>query len=98
MNQAAIKALAPGRVGVQGVLTFYSVPAALRDSLAMFAEGDSLEVDLSGVTRSDSAGIALALEWTRMARQRNMTLRFVNVPSQMQSLAQVGGVDQLLAW
>ncbi|MEK6749344.1 MAG: STAS domain-containing protein [Pseudomonadota bacterium] len=98
MSQASLQTLAAGQVAVRGELTFYSVPELLRDSKEVFTRGQSIVIDLAGVTRSDSAGIALVLEWLRSARRQRAELRFVNVPEQMQALARVGGVDALLAW
>lgn len=98
MSGARLTRTETGALRVEGELTFYNVPEVLKTSLATFAGSEALEVDLSGVTRSDSAGISLVLEWTRMAHKRNKSLRFTHVPAQMLSLARVGGVDTLLAW
>ena len=61
--------------------------------------GDSatIRVDLSGVTRSDSAGLALLVEWLREAERRYKAITFVNMPAQMQSIARVCGLDEMLS-
>jgi len=51
-------------------------------------------VDLSAVTRTDSAGLALLLELKRLTRQSSLTLQ--NMPQQMSQLAQVNDVTALL--
>lgn len=51
-------------------------------------------LDLSGVTRADSAGLALLLELTR----RSPGLKLVNAPPQLRKLAEFFGLDELLAF
>ncbi|WP_353570803.1 STAS domain-containing protein [Candidatus Albibeggiatoa sp. nov. BB20] len=52
-------------------------------------------VDLSAITRTDSAGLALLLELKRLTKQSTLSLQ--NMPQQMSQLAQVNGVAELLA-
>jgi phospholipid transport system transporter-binding protein len=54
-------------------------------------------LDLGGVGRADSAGLALLVEWSRQARRGRTALRFVNVPAQIRSLARVSHLEWLLA-
>lgn len=75
------------------------------DSVAQFAEqnpllgmpsGGDLSIDLSGVSRSDSSGLALLISWAREAKQQNTVLSFAQVPEKMKSLAKVSGLDAVL--
>ena len=59
-------------------------------------EGDALDIDLSHVERSDSAGLALLVECLRHARQSGKTIRFFNIPAQMLAIARVSGLDEVL--
>jgi len=52
-------------------------------------------IDLSAVTRTDSAGLALLLELKRLTRQSTLSLQ--NMPQQMLQLAKVNDVTELLA-
>ncbi|MEK7989731.1 MAG: STAS domain-containing protein [Thiotrichaceae bacterium] len=52
-------------------------------------------IDLSAVTRTDSAGLALLLELKRLTRQSTLSLQ--NMPQQMSQLAKVNDVAELLA-
>ena len=88
------------KLTVSGELNFQTVPSLVKQSVAMLAQGDAateLVVDLQGVGRSDSSGVALMIEWMRHAEARNKGIRFQNIPSQMQSIARVCGVDEILA-
>ena len=61
-----------------------------------FAQTGALELDLSGVERADSAGLALLLEWKRLTQGRGQPLRLRNIPRQLRNLALVSGVDAML--
>lgn len=81
---------------LSGDLTFDSVAEVLGGSRGMFKSGGrDLVVDLSAVTRMDSAGLALMLEWLRMARQHRVSIRFCNIPARIQNLAAACGVDRI---
>jgi phospholipid transport system transporter-binding protein len=85
-----------GRFKITGALNFDTVPTVWQTSQRLFQGCDSLFIDFSGVTHSDSAGLALAMEWMREARVNNKSLRFYLIPAQMLEIARVCGVDQAL--
>lgn len=80
-----------------GELSFARV-RELRDSAAaQVASGSGpVELDLSGVTRVDSAGLALLLELTRVARRAGRELRCTRAPEQLRRLADFFGLTPLL--
>ncbi len=86
-----------GGFRVSGELVFDTVPALLDQGRALF-DGDAadVELDFNGVTRADSAGVALLIEWMRMAHRRHRNIAFRNVPDQMIAIARVSGVDAVL--
>jgi len=53
-------------------------------------------IDLSGVTAVDSAALSVVLAWMRAARQNGSTLRLEGVPQQLQSLAALYDLGDLL--
>ncbi|MCK5716935.1 MAG: STAS domain-containing protein, partial [Thiomargarita sp.] len=75
-----------------GTLSFANVPTLLAELLksSLVSKGGTL--DLRDVTRTDSAGLALLIE----LRSKNVPITFQNIPVQMQSLANVSGVQELL--
>ena len=81
---------------VSGPLTFDSVPAVYAASRAWFAGSDGMTIDLALVSTADSAGLALLIEWMRSARLSGAPLRFANIPSQMQELIRVNGLQDTL--
>lgn len=80
---------------VEGELTFASVPEVQESSLELFSSPPAT-LDLAGVERIDSAGIALVIEWARRARLSGAAMHLVNVPAGMTSLARTTGLDRLL--
>lgn len=82
---------------VSGELRFDTVPALLERGRAMFAGGaPALRLDLNEVSRADSAGLALLIEWFRAARAAGQEIAFVNVPPKMFAMARVSGLDDVL--
>jgi phospholipid transport system transporter-binding protein len=53
-------------------------------------------IDLSGITRADSAGLALLIDWLRIARREKVTLRFEKLPEQLTQIAEVCDLHSVL--
>lgn len=79
-----------------GVLSFESVPALSEQAEALFDGQSRVEIDLNDVQRSDSAGVALLVEWMGQAQRRAVEIRYLNVPAQMLAIARVSSLDQIL--
>ena len=62
----------------------------------MFEEHSSIEVDFAGVIDSDSAGLALLLEWVNWAKYTVREIHFHNVPGQVNAIAQISEVEEML--
>jgi phospholipid transport system transporter-binding protein len=84
-----------GRCTVQGPLTMANVTGVLEESARLF-EGNEILVDLQGVTEVDSAAVSLLLEWRRQALASKRRIEYVNLPSNLKSLADLYGVSDLL--
>lgn len=85
-----------GRFSLEGAMTFETVAAILRKGEKMFDSHTRLEVDLAGVTDSDSAGLALLLEWITWANHTVREIRFSNMPARIEAIAKTTEVDHLL--
>lgn len=82
---------------LSGEMTFGTASAAIRDAAGIITSAYTpLEFDLSGILRADSAGVALLLEWQRIARRARCELRYVNLPVSVQSIMRVSGVTSML--
>lgn len=97
MNEPQIEVRGPGDVGVSGELTFATVMKLHGKAMPLFQQqGEDLTVDLSAVSRADSAGLALLIEWMRWANQRGVTIAFRAIPDQLRAIATASDLDELL--
>ena len=81
---------------VSGDLSFATVPE-LNHKGRVFIEQNSCPVfDLSKVTFSDNAGVALLVSWERYAKSKGEKISFVNLPKQLLDLIEAGGLKDIL--
>lgn len=93
----AVQPVGEGCYLLSGTLTFVNARAALRSLSEVVRDGGGgVLLDLQSVVRVDSAGLALLIEVMRLARQRDVRLRFRNLPAQVGALAAVSGVAAML--
>ncbi len=78
---------------LSGELSFATVGSLLTEFSQRSHTTPPKVLDLSEVSRTDSAGLALLIEWLK----QSATITFRNIPEQMQSLATVSGVQELLS-
>ena len=89
---------APGTLSAQGPLTFASARRAseLGAAALSHAAAAKLEIDCRGITASDSAGLAVLLEWLSVARRAGRSLRYAQLPEGLAALARISDVEELL--
>lgn len=85
-----------GRFAVNGDLSFATANTLLRRSEKMFARHQSLAIDLAGVEKADSAGLALIIEWKSQAASRQADMRIEGVPETLIAIAKTSEVEDLL--
>jgi phospholipid transport system transporter-binding protein len=95
-QHASFEVLDGDRSRVIGSLHFTTVSALLPVGVEAIVGGRATVIDLAGVTSSDSSGLALLIEWLSVAKGASQTLRFDNIPSQLQQLARLSEVEELL--
>lgn len=95
-TSAVVRQNGIGRIQLCGILSFQTVPNLLMQSRGMFEKHGDIQVDLSEVIRSDSAGVALLVEWMNEAHRHNQEIQFLNMPAQMLGIARVSSLDQVL--
>lgn len=94
----AIVETSPGRYEAQGPLTFATARRALDAGIGAFAasRGSTLEMDCAGVGASDSAGLAVLIEWLAWARRNGRELTLAHVPPAIRAIARICEVEELL--
>src|SRR5689334_19674078 len=88
----------PGRVAVTGELTFGTARDA-RTLGILVLEGSRAErivIDCRGVSRADSAGLAVLLDWLAWGRKRTRPVSLENLPDSLLAIARISEVDTLL--
>lgn len=85
-----------GRFALSGDMSFATAEQILRSSERSFANQHEIEVDMSGVQKTDSAGLALLLEWISSAARSGSSIRFVSIPEKVHLIAQTVEVEDLL--
>lgn len=96
MSQFELQDLGGGKFALKGQMGFKTAGKILFESEPMFEEHTRIEVDLSGVTHTDSAGLALLLEWITWANHTVREIRFVGTPDKIDAIAKTTEVDHLL--
>jgi phospholipid transport system transporter-binding protein len=90
----------PDRLDVRGALTFATARLAYDAGARALAKSAgsnaTLLIDCSGVTASDSAGLAVLIEWLAAAARAGRKLRFANLPDGIRAAAQISDVTSLL--
>lgn len=97
-NRVSIGEPSSGRVVVKGELTFATARDARQLGLLVL-QGSSAErivVDCGGVTRGDSAGLAVLLDWLAWGRRRSRAVSLHNLPPSLLAIARISEVDELL--
>jgi phospholipid transport system transporter-binding protein len=79
---------------VLGAMTFDSVTDLWRQSVDMFFSETVIRIDLAQVTHTDSAGLALLVEWMREASRRGARIELLHLPAQMLALADAANLEQ----
>ena len=84
-----------GRCTVQGPITVDNVVSLLGEGNERFTTAQ-VTVDLAAVTEVDSSALSLLLEWRREAGRNGRAIRFLNLPVNLKSLAQLYGVTEFV--
>ncbi|MEX0606977.1 MAG: STAS domain-containing protein [Halofilum sp. (in: g-proteobacteria)] len=93
--RAWLEAGSDGVWRLAGTLDFDSVPPLFAQTDELLAAGP-VGLDLAGVEQANSAGVALLLEWRRVAQRRGVDLTLRGLPESVRRLAGLADVERLL--
>ena len=97
MNQITLEKINDQLYALSGELSMQNVPQISRETASLInAMTGEVSIDLSKITRADSAGLALLIDWLRIARRRDFTLHFEQLPEQLMQIAQVCELESVL--
>lgn len=92
-----LQADSDSKISVSGDLTLNSVTSVLKESGRLITSATRI-IDLANVSRVDSAGLALLLEWQSNARSTGPGFGFENVPEDLLRLAALTDASALLGF
>lgn len=84
-----------GRLLVTAPMTMDHSRRLLAAGSAVLQPGEQV-FDFAGVGEADSSALVVMLGWLRAAATARATVRFVNIPAGVTSLAELYGVSELL--
>lgn len=83
-------------LALSGALTFDTAARAFDQAGDALEHGAQTRLELSGITRADSAGLACVLALLARIRRSGRPLRVVNLPGSLRALAEVCDARGLL--
>lgn len=81
---------------VTGDINFATAVNLWNDSLPLIEQSDKLNFDFSQASFSNSAILALLLEWISFSERVKKPITFQALPTKLLSIAAIAGVDKLL--
>ena len=90
----ALNLTSDGKLFVEGEMTFNTVNQLWEESQPLLEH--IRIIDLKEVKRSDSAGLALLIEWHQYVQRYNGSVTFKNLPVSLLNMAKVSGIHEFL--
>ncbi len=96
LSQAEITQQNPQQYLITGTVDFSTVPELMRQAKSYFKTCQAaaeVKIDLSAIVACNSAGLALMLEIVKDAKTNNITVKFINLPDTLLTIARAYGVE-----
>ena len=82
---------------IKGELNMHTVPALAETAHALLGQASGeVSVDLAGVSRADSAALALLIDLQRLVRRQQGEIRFRHLPEQLSQILHLSELDDIL--
>ena len=94
MTKLSIIDQGAGHFIIDGDLTFSTIDKQTVKSFAFLNAARHITIDLGRVACTDSAGLALMIEWIKYTRHHRTQIVFKNIPEQLLNLAKLSGFDK----
>jgi len=78
---------------ISGDLDFSNVMSLYNKSLLTAQRCSALQFDFSQLKSSDSSGLALIIEWIKLAKKSNKPISFSHLSADIMSIAKAAGID-----
>lgn len=94
---ATLQRVSDDRWRLTGRLDFETVPELRPRIREALRPSERVTLDLSGVTHTNSAGVALVIQWLEDARKDGASIEVINPPQAFSELAGLSNIESLLA-
>ncbi|MEH6450130.1 MAG: STAS domain-containing protein [Oleispira sp.] len=96
MKNAKLISVNPQQAQLSGRLDRLTAKALLEQGRRLITtSGSDWQVNLAEVSHSSSVGIALLLDWLRYGQDKNVTIKFINVPTKMCEVIEFSGLSEV---
>jgi len=96
VSELTLETLKSSAIQFTGDLTRHTVMASVLKKMPSLTQSASLTLDLSKVSKVDTAGLAWLLMMVETALKRNCQLQLDNLPDDLLKLAALSGVTEFL--
>jgi len=79
---------------IKGNLTFDTIKQSTINILNFPKNIHTVTINLQGLSKIDSAGLALLIEWKKLTQIRQITLLFKHIPKQLKALAKLSYISE----
>ena len=93
---ASLSLQSENNIFIQGKIHFGNVLALMSQGKDILDTVEQVQIDLGGVTQSDSSGLSLLIRWLHYASKQQKSICYINLPQCLSDLGRVSGVDTLL--
>ena len=96
-----LERLEPGHYALKGIVTFDNAAVVEENGRKLLQKElqsgqSSVRISLKELHKGDSATLSVCLSWLRLAGNYNTAFCFSGIPVELQALAKVCGIDELL--
>jgi len=95
-EKSTFEPAAGGEIRITGPMTLSTVTGLYRQAARISESGAIRQVDLSGVSRVDSAGLALLLQWQAVHGPQDQRIEIINAPDDLVRIARLCAAQDLL--
>lgn len=96
MSTAGLKALNAEQIAISGEVDFYSTPDLWKQLKPLLFKSKQISIDLSGIKRVNSAGLAILLEARGLVEANGGSLEIRNPPANLMDIASMCNVLELM--
>lgn len=97
MNKPTITSKSPTEFHLSGILDFDNVSGVLQEASEIINRSTAeVKFDFSGISQSNSAGLALLTALLRHAHETNKNILFLHLPAKLLAAAKISDLDTIL--